>query len=559
MRKTIFKLIPFLSLLLTGCNISYGEFVSFNPSSSSSSSSAESSSSKSGSSKDSSSSSSKEESSSEDSSSEDSSGGSSSSSEEDNIKTIDIYTSNDFHGQIMSDSGRAGILEMGTFFKEKSEQENTLLIDQGDTWQGSIYSNYNHGELITDVMNCIQYDARCVGNHDFDWGTDYIEYNTAKSYKGYSTPVLAGNVYNYDFDNKIVGNVQQSNLGTTSVTYVLENGLKVGILGGIGRDQITSINSALTRDIAFTDHISFIKSEATKLRNYDKCDIIIASIHTGQGSLIGNELDNYIDLALCGHTHEQECYIEGDLCYVQNYSNGESFGHIQLSYDAEHKEVVDTTVNWISGATLNATVTSYDAEIYSIYDSYVSECETAANEKLATNVTNVFNAKSTAENLMAKAIFEQATNEGYDVCLSYVNDARHSLPIETWIYADLYESFPFDNVVYIADIKGSEFLYEICNYNYIYRNPTFTENAIDPNATYRIAILDYLYLHTNSNRYYNYFSETGGTSNITLSKNYREILRDYLKAHNYHLGAALDPDFFSSSSWYHNRHNFYSA
>ena len=90
------------------------------------------------------------------------------------IKTIEIYSTNDFHGAVQEENNYMGLGKWATYLKAKGEQYNTLLLDQGDTWQGSIYSNYNHGELITDVMNYIKFDARSVGNHDFDWGTSYL-------------------------------------------------------------------------------------------------------------------------------------------------------------------------------------------------------------------------------------------------------------------------------------------------------------------------------------------------------------------------------------------------
>ena len=54
------------------------------------------------------------------------------------IRTIDIYASNDIHGAVFEDNG-CGIGKFATFFKEKGEQMNTLLLDQGDTWQGIPY------------------------------------------------------------------------------------------------------------------------------------------------------------------------------------------------------------------------------------------------------------------------------------------------------------------------------------------------------------------------------------------------------------------------------------
>ena len=478
----------------------------------------------------------------------------------DRYRTIDIYASNDIHGQIEEGNSECGVGKFATYFKEKGEQENTLLLDQGDTWQGSIYSNYNHGALITDIMNYVQFDARTVGNHDFDWGIDYVKANTARSYNGYTTPTLAGNVYDYEFSTKTVGNIQQSDIGIKSVSYTLENGLKVGILGCIGYDQITSISSNYTTNITFTDHIEFIKSEATYLRNNENCDVVICSIHSGQDSVTGYDLKNYVDLVLCGHTHYREFTNEDELYYVQTNAYTKSFSHVTLTYDAEANDVTKTSIDFIYASDVKRSVTTIDSGIQNIINGYYSEVEEAANAVVANNVKSTFNRYGPAENLMARAMLEQAKKEGYNVDLSFLNEARSTLTPNrgSFTYADIYQAFPFDNVVYIAEITGREFLNEICNWNYICRNETFTNDYIDPNGTYTIAVIDFIYLHTNSDRDYNFFPESAGTSTTTLSKNYREILKDYLINEGYASNKTLDPDDFQSSSWAYNRTVFQS-
>ena len=57
-------------------------------------------------------------------------------------EVINIVAFNDFHGAIYPESGRIGLARLGTYIKEQGEKENTLVISQGDDWQGSIYSNY---------------------------------------------------------------------------------------------------------------------------------------------------------------------------------------------------------------------------------------------------------------------------------------------------------------------------------------------------------------------------------------------------------------------------------
>ena len=48
----------------------------------------------------------------------------------------------------------------GNFLKAQSENSNTLIIDNGDTWQGTFESNYEHGYVVQDVFG----DNANIGN-----------------------------------------------------------------------------------------------------------------------------------------------------------------------------------------------------------------------------------------------------------------------------------------------------------------------------------------------------------------------------------------------------------
>ena len=82
----------------------------------------------------------------------DPSGGGSS---KEDILELNVVAFNDFHGAIEEDSsnGRMGLAKLGTYLKQQSEEDNTLILSQGDDWQGSIYSNYNRGRLVNDVYS----------------------------------------------------------------------------------------------------------------------------------------------------------------------------------------------------------------------------------------------------------------------------------------------------------------------------------------------------------------------------------------------------------------------
>ncbi|MBR0294941.1 MAG: bifunctional metallophosphatase/5'-nucleotidase [Bacilli bacterium] len=473
--------------------------------------------------------------------------------------TIEIYASNDFHGHVLEDGSSMGLEYYGTFMKEKGKEYNTLTLDQGDTWQGSIYSNINHGHLINDVMCYARLDARTLGNHDFDWGIEKIQDNTTREYDDYRIPVLGANVYDYDFDRKIESDVFRSDLCQKSVSYTLESGVKVGVVGVIGGNQISSISSMYTMDVCFKNHIKAIKDEATRLRDEDGCHVVIASCHCGEEDLLENELGRYVDLVLCAHTHREEYSTENGVLFAQFGCNNQQIGHITLTYNASSNEVTNTEYESLSSTAVKNRVPSIDPTIHQLVSDAVEDCEDEANVVVANNVSGYFDKNNKSVNVMCKAIMDKVVEEGMnDVILSYCNNARSYLPYNQWTYANLYDSFPFDNLIYIIEVSGYEIQNEIMQYNRICRHPSFDGN-IDTSKTYKIACLDYLAFHTNSSRYFDYFPDNKGNYvSLLCSDNYRILLREWLIDNGYNKGKSIySSDFDSSLEMFSTSFNLY--
>ena len=155
---------------------------------------------------------------------------------------------------------------------------------------------------------------------------------------------------------------------------------------------------------------------------------------------------------------------------------------------------------------------------------------------IAHSVSGRFYKNQHLPNLLCKAAYLEAKSEGYSVDMAYCNDARYNLDTGSWTYANLYEAFPFDNVIYVVKMKGSKNLSEIRDYNYVYHDASLTETNV--NTWYTVAVIDYLLFHTSDNREYNYFSFNSNYMQIlgTLKKNngdqylYRDICADYLRS-----------------------------
>lgn len=457
--------------------------------------------------------------------------------------TINIYAFNDFHGSIKSQQGadgnETGLKQIGTYFKEKSQEDNSLIFDQGDTWQGSFESNYQHGALIQDVMTYAGVSARTLGNHDFDWGLGHLEATSSRTLDGNYIPSLGANVY--DYSNGINGDVQQKQLGKEYATYILDNGIKVGVIGVIGDNQITSICSQLVSTICFTNYVDKIKELSDFLRTEKECDVIIASTHEGSSSArhVGlTELSptsgkRYVDLVLGGHQHYNQEYTVDGVKFVQWSSNGMNTGKVTLTYDFSTDSIVDesTSVNTYNSSWFDAYYPVCDPVIEDMVDSYLEDIEPIGNEVLSTNFDGYFDDGKMAR-VMTEAIFDRVSKTHPEVQFACSNYARTSFSGNTFTYADLYRCFPFDNQIIQMDVSTQQGLNSLSN-NYSYREDT----SLYPNygSSYKCAIIDYVAVHQNSNREYDRFPDAGNGYEVFNDTDgypptYREILYAYLKA-----------------------------
>ena len=459
------------------------------------------------------------------------------------IGDINVYAFNDFHGSILKQTtgngNEVGLKQLATFYKEKSQEDNTLIFDQGDTWQGSFESNLNHGGLIQDVLTYAGVTARTVGNHDFDWGLSQLAANSSRTYNDDYIPTLAANV----FDSE-TRSIQQNQLGKQYCTYVLDNGIKVGVVGVIGHDQITSISSQLVTTIMFSYFIGRAKEIADFLRSEKECDVVIASTHQGDfseamsefTSISSNTGKRYFDLVLGGHDHRRSEDTYNGVKFVKWNAYGLSTGKVSLKYDFSSEQLVDsnTTVDTYYPGYYDQYYPVCDPVIENMVDTYVDSLDEIGDEVLSTNFSGHFDDNSLAR-LMTEAIYDRVSDTVPGLQFACCNYARTDFSGSVFTYRDLYKCFPFDNQIILVNVNSSAGVHSIST-NFSYREDTTLEPIHGDKKYYYCAIVDYVALHKNtsggydrfpdvSNNNYTVFNDTLGDPPI-----YRDILYSYLKA-----------------------------
>src|SRR5438309_4513557 len=103
----------------------------------------------------------------------------------------------DLHGNVLPTEDYAGHTNLGglarcaTVIRQTREREkNVLLLDAGDTLQGTAASYLSDGKVMVKILNLLRYDAWCWGNHELDWGLEKLALCAEDS----KVPILNANV-----------------------------------------------------------------------------------------------------------------------------------------------------------------------------------------------------------------------------------------------------------------------------------------------------------------------------------------------------------------------------
>lgn len=220
------------------------------------------------------------------------------------VQRLTILHTNDVHSRLepfpmdgSKTQGLGGVAPRGELIKKiRSEEEHVLLLDAGDIFQGTPFFNIYKGEPEIKAMSAMQYDAATMGNHDFDDGLD----DFALQLKHANFPII---ICNYDFSSTVME-------GKYLSYKIFHKGkLKIGVTG-VGVELSGLVPDNLYGNTKYLDPVKSANVIAAKLKNDDKCDMIICLSHLGfkySGDKVSDEVlavqSENIDLIIGGHTH----------------------------------------------------------------------------------------------------------------------------------------------------------------------------------------------------------------------------------------------------------------
>jgi 5'-nucleotidase len=218
---------------------------------------------------------------------------------------LTVLHTNDVHSRIDpfpmdggSSQGLGGVAARAEIIEKiRREEENVLLLDAGDIFQGTPYFNFYKGEPEIKAMSLMKYDATTIGNHDFDAGLG----NLATQLTNHATfPML---VANYDFSGTPMEYKYQP-------YKIFKRGkIKIGVFG-VGIEMAGLVSENLSAGTKYLDPVVKGNEMAYSLKKEKDCDLVICLSHLGNtysdnkvsDKRLATETAN-IDLIIGGHTH----------------------------------------------------------------------------------------------------------------------------------------------------------------------------------------------------------------------------------------------------------------
>ncbi|ETX30122.1 bifunctional 2',3'-cyclic-nucleotide 2'-phosphodiesterase/3'-nucleotidase [Roseivivax isoporae] len=203
----------------------------------------------------------------------------------------------------------------------RSEATNALLFDNGDFLQGNPMGDYiayergmDTGEMhpVVAAMNAVGYDAGTLGNHEFNYGLDFLERTLA----GAEFPVVSANV--------VTDRGADPTADTTLVPpyVILERDLtdgagethriRIGVIGFVPPQIMNWDRQHLEGRVVTRDILKAARALVPQMRA-EGADIVLALSHSGIGAAGHEEgmenasvplagLDG-IDAIMTGHSH----------------------------------------------------------------------------------------------------------------------------------------------------------------------------------------------------------------------------------------------------------------
>lgn len=396
--------------------------------------------------------------------------------------TLSVMHTNDTHAHLDSIAKRTTAIK-----NFRAEKPNSLLLDAGDVFSGTLYFNKFKGQADLKFMNNLGYDAMTFGNHEFDLGSSPEGHQALVDFiEGANFPFVSTNV-NFSGDERFKG------LFTDLISSDPKKGkIYNGIIKEIDGEKvgIFGLTTAETKDISSPGSVAFENyieeaNKAVKAFEGKGVDKIIALTHIGyddnpavDNDLMLAESVDGIDLIVGGHSHtqlDQPVVVEENkqgkeknpTVIVQAYQYSEYLGTVDVEFDINSKVVKS------NGQLVKVADQQEDPEAAVMLKDYSEKLKEITNKSIGataeSELTNprvdsegkgvsVRNSETALGNIITDGMLAKAKKYDDNIIMALQNGGgiRSAIPAGDITVGEVITVLPFGNTLATMSVTGAE-------------------------------------------------------------------------------------------------------
>lgn len=342
-------------------------------------------------------------------------------------------------------------------YRNNINNGRVLLLDNGDFYPGSIFSDKYKGESDIAIMNFMKYDAISIGNHDPDDGFDNLLQQLTKLH---DIPVLCSNIVDPKDDKLFFERYKIFEI----------DGFKIGIFSIFGSHAYQYTIPEFRQQAKHLSPIDEFRKVGTELRSL--CDLVICLSHSDPSEDQIFRTESIVDILITGHFHhlykkEAEIIpnnlnnsVHGTIWH-QGPSHGSGFGVFKLSLSrTENGEFQFELLE--SGVALADESIPDDPEIMNYFQPFIQPLHRELYECIATchvdylvrRVTQMKNGENTELGQFLSIFISNAMNT--DVGLFDLDSIKGSFQLgENITYSKIVEILIGTQKILRYNIKGN--------------------------------------------------------------------------------------------------------
>ncbi|WP_170366555.1 bifunctional metallophosphatase/5'-nucleotidase [Ruegeria arenilitoris] len=335
----------------------------------------------------------------------------------------------------------------------RARAENSILVDGGDQFQGSLFYTYYKGKVAAEFMNKLGYDAMTVGNHEFDDGPEVL----AGFVDAVEFPILMSNA-NIENEELLTDRIKKS-------TVIEVGGEKIGLIGLTPED--TDELASPGPNVVFSDPVPAVQAEVDKLTAEGINKIIVLS-HSGYGvdQRVAQETTG-VDVIVGGHSNTYLSNtsdkaagpyptVVNGVQIVQAYAYGKFLGELNVTFDDDGNVVEAVGEPLI----MDNTVTEDQAALDRIAE-LAKPLDEIRNKVVANAAAPIEGDRSICRvqecemgNLVADAMLARVADQGVQIAIANSGGLRASIDAGDVTMGEVLTVLPFQNTLSTFEISG---------------------------------------------------------------------------------------------------------